>query len=558
MKEKDFSYKILFTAVFLWLVLIGIGYKGETLAASVWKEPSSYSQNPPNQNFYPPDVVHAGLELQTKPGDLTIGALLSTGGGQFESLKVARSTSILGGLNTESVRVDNIFSGKFCLGTSCIASWKDAAALGGQADRLSKWKDESHIEDSSVVENNTQISIGSNVEIAGNLNVNNNISGKSGIVLKKFIGYVPPATTKSKLALSVDAGGNVILVKLAGSASSCTPTSPIISPNPCTTNWGACDPTSRKKTRSCPTVKTNADCSTTAGTQIEKTGCVPPPPVCTPSEVVDSATCGSWSACDVNDKKTRVCGTIITGRDCTTSSGSKVEIGQCAVVPPVGTVNVSSSCISGDSSNSARVSISWSLVPGATSYRLEKALSSDLGNWTFLDNYMSNSGSDTIRPTGSYMYRVRAINGNQVSSYVVSSIAASAVSCVPVGMPRPFFVSIGRSCGAGTLGILTPTWHWDGPLDPLKYRYRLYRCDQNFSCAPTGSWDYNWPMGITLNAKTDTQSLVGGYNYAYGFRVNEIGTSNYSPSAISCYTTAPICSGGARRDSDGQSVACVR
>ena len=286
MKYKNYYNNKSWPTAFFFLMLFL--FNNATIAFALWDEPSSANINnkPTNQDApYPRDAVDTGPSVQTKAGDLIIQGLL-TGSGQFDSLGVSR--------NPPSARGDividtDIKSDRFCFGTNCISSWSDPTALSGQPNRLSKWKDANYIESSGIVEDDSSITIGSSAlpaitNLFGGLTINSGVSANKGLKFNNLQGYTPLAASKSNLALSVDSQGNIILVKLTGGAlpppppppPTCTPTSPALSPNPCTTAWGSC--INNSQIRNCPTTKTNADCSVTAGTQTETQACVPPPP----------------------------------------------------------------------------------------------------------------------------------------------------------------------------------------------------------------------------------------------------------------------------------------
>lgn len=212
---------------------------------------------------------------------------------------------------------------------------------------------------------------------------------------------------------------------------------------------------------------------------------------------------GSWATIQSTTARSKSLSGKGTGvydyrvRACYTACSAYTSVKTITVVRTPGAINVPSSSTSGS------IAISWSGVSGAASYKLQEQKSD--GVWRDVYSGTSTNKTLTGRVTGTYKYRVAAVENGVIGTYKVSgSVIVSRAPAVPSGLTVP----------TNSSGMYTVSWN---PVNGANH-YILQE-----SGAGNGSW--------TQQAITKSLYKLADGNYTYKVR------------ACSIYSGVTACSG---------------
>lgn len=168
------------------------------------------------------------------------------------------------------------------------------------------------------------------------------------------------------------------------------------------------------------------------------------------------------------------------------------------------------------SSSNGSYTVTWSAVPGASSYQFEE--SANGGAWTLLQDSSATSAGIGGRGTGTYAYRVRGCNGAGCGSY--SGIATTSVLLPPAGAP-----SISAPATSGN-GSYTVSWSGVGGASS-------YQLEEQVN---GGGW------ALIQDSAQTNRGMGGNGNGSYGYRArgcNGSGCGGWSSTATVVVSLPP-------------------
>jgi fibronectin type 3 domain-containing protein len=192
-------------------------------------------------------------------------------------------------------------------------------------------------------------------------------------------------------------------------------------------------------------------------------------------------------------------------------TGAAVMVTTCTVPSTPGSITYPSS------SSTGTFSVSWDAVSGATSYVLERSTSSTFSPTTQIYSGSSASFSQSGLGSGTYYYRVRAVNSCAAGTWRTGAAVTVTTCTVP---SRPGSISYPSSSSTGTFSV-----SWDAVSGATSY---VLERSTSSTFSPT-------TQIYSGSSASFSQTGLGAGTYSYRVRaVNSCGQSDWSTGTQEC------------------------